>query len=404
MQDDRFGRVLAAEGVSNFGSMLSRLAIPWLATLALQASAAQMALLLVADVAAAAAGALLLGGWVDRSGKRAVMLLADGARSGLLLLLALAAWQGWATMALLVAAAAAIGLSGVAFELARSAWVAQCVAAPRLPQRNAQLSAVGSVSETAAFALGGWLYQGLGAALALVVDACSYAASALCLRGVPEVPPAPRAAAPASSPWRAWLTEAGAGLRAVAERPALRALAAVEVLLATSLALTGTSIMIHTSRDLALPTGVLGLVFALGGLGSLVAAALAPGLGRRLGAGGAMTLGLAGYAIGTACLASATGAGWAAVACLAAQQIVGDAGHTLHEVHDRGLRQTAVPAALLARTDAGIRTVGYLATGAGAVIGGWVGTAADARTVLWLAVAAATGAAGVAAAKLARRV
>ena len=40
------GGVLAAEGVSNFGSMLSRLAIPWLAALVLQATPSKMAALL----------------------------------------------------------------------------------------------------------------------------------------------------------------------------------------------------------------------------------------------------------------------------------------------------------------------------------------------------------------------
>ena len=47
-------RVLAAEAVSNFGSMLSRLALPWLAALVLLATPAQMAWLLMADVGAAA--------------------------------------------------------------------------------------------------------------------------------------------------------------------------------------------------------------------------------------------------------------------------------------------------------------------------------------------------------------
>ena len=68
-----------------------------------------------------------------------------------------------------MAAAALSGALGVAFELARCAWVAQCAAPEQLPARNAQLSAVGSVSETLAFALGGWLYQLLGAVLALGV-------------------------------------------------------------------------------------------------------------------------------------------------------------------------------------------------------------------------------------------
>ena len=42
MTDREFPRVLAAEGISNFGAMLSRLAIPWLAVLSLQATPSQL--------------------------------------------------------------------------------------------------------------------------------------------------------------------------------------------------------------------------------------------------------------------------------------------------------------------------------------------------------------------------
>ncbi len=389
-----FRRVLAAESVSNFGSMLSRLAIPWLATLALQATPWQMAALLLADVAAAAVGALLLGGWVDRCGKRAVMLGADIARALLLLLLAGAAWWGVASMALLLAASMASGVLTVAFELARSAWVAQRVAPADLPRRNAQLSVAGSVSETLAFALGGWLYQGLGAALSLVVDALSYAVSALCLRGVPEVPAAAGSSGPTGPAltWAARWDEATAGLRAMGAQPLLRRLAAVHALLALSMALSGTSVMIFVSRDVALPTGQLGMIFAMGGLGAVLGGVLAPRLGRRLGPGGAMVLGVAAFALGAACVPMVQGAGWAAVGWLLAQQILGDAGHTVQDVFDRSLRQTAVPPGLLARADAGIRSAGHVATLAGALLGGALGTLYGARSVLWLAAAVAAAA------------
>ena len=311
MQADRFNRVLAAESASNFGSMLSRLALPWLAALVLQATPLQMAALLVADVAAAALGSLLLGGWVDRHGKRFVMLWADGLRCALLALLALATWRGVVSFTLLLAAAAASGVLTVGFELARSAWLAQRIDARDLPRRNAQLSVAGSLSEAAAFGAGGWLYQGLGAALALAVDAASYAASALCLRGVPEAQ-APRSAPLAMSgaipvaipgamsgatsaatstansptaPWRALAAEVADGLRAIAARPPLRALAGIEALLSFGMALTGTSIMIFVSRDLGLPTGQLGMIFAFGGVGAVLGASLAPRLGRRFGPG-----------------------------------------------------------------------------------------------------------------------
>jgi MFS family permease len=379
-------RVLTAEGVSNFGAMLSRLAIPWLAALTLQATPLQMAALLVADVVAAALGALVLGAWVDRSGKRRVMLITDGARCALLAGLAVATWLEWVSFGGLVMVAALSGLSTMGFELARSAWMAQRVPSADLDRRNAQLSVVGSLSETAAFAIGGWLFQWLGAALALALDGLSYALSALCLRGVQEVPGS-REPVSGESSWRMLVQEATNGLRAVGAHPTLRALAGIEAVLAFSMALSGTSYMIYVSRDIGLPTGTLGMIFALGGLGAVLGATLASGLARCFGRGRTMTAGLALFAAGSACIPLADGAGWAAVAWLVAHQIVGDAGHTLYGVHDRTLRQTKAPTHLLAGVDAGIRTAGQLATLAGATVGGVLGNAVGAQGVLWLVVA-----------------
>ena len=396
-------RVMAAEAVSNFGSMLSRLAIPFLATLALQASAAEMAALLVADVVAGALGVLWLGGLIDRHGKRAVMLLADGARALLLATLAVLAWRDAVTLPLLVVAAAASGLLTMAFELARSAWMAQRVPDAELPTANASLSVAGSVSEAAAFAIGGWLYQGLGAALALAVDALSYLGSAACLRGVKEAAPG-RSEPRHAGAWQALRRDIAEGLAAIKQHTRLRALAGIEALLAFSMALTGTSYMIHVGRDVALPTGPMGMIAAVGALGAIAGAGLAPRLGRRIGAGWTMSIGLAAFAAGAACIPLAQTAGWAAIALLLAHQIVGDAGHTLHDVHDRTLRQTAVATELLARVDAGVRFGGQLATLAGALVGGWLGTLSSARTVLWLAAAVSLAAALLAAATLTRPV
>lgn len=408
-----FPRVLASEVVSNFGSMLSRLAIPWLATLTLGASAAEMGLLLVADVLAGALGALALGTLVDRHSKRAVMLLADLLRAALLAGLAAFALLGWLSFWMLVLAAACGGVLSMAFELARSAWVARSVPVAELPKRNAQLSIGGSLSETAAFALGGWLYQGFGAVVALALDAASYLVSALCLRGVRDAPPDEPTAEPpavcfgATPGWRsrlrAFLADAGVGLRAVAAQPTLRALAAVEVLVALGMSIAGTSYMIFVSRDIAFDTGVLGMVFAAGGLGSVAGAALAPKLGRRFGAGRTMTFGLSLLALGALCIPLVGAVGVLGIVLLATHQIVGDGGQTLHNIHDRTLRQTLAEPALLARVDAGIRTLGQGATLFGALAGGALATAFGARWALWLSTAVYAAAAAVAFATLARR-
>ena len=399
---DGFGRVLAAEGISNFGSMLSRLAVPWIATLSLAASPLAMGGLVVADVLAGALGAVLLAGSIDRAGKRAVMLGCDLLRAAVLALLTLLAWQGGLTFPMLVAAAAANGVLTVGFEMARSAWVAQRVEPSRLPKRNAQLSMAGSLSETAAFALGGWVFQWTGAAIALAVDALSFALSAGCLRGVPETPPVVPAEVPAAALDRL-IGDARAGLRTVLAQPALRALAVIEVLLALGSSLAATSYMIFVARDIGFTTGSLGMIFATGGLGAVAGAALAPWLGRRLGPGRAMAFGLALAALGAACIPLVAASGLLGGALLVAHQIIGDAGRTLHDVVDRTLRQTAAPAALLARTDAGLRTAGQLATLAGAVGGGALASAVGTRTSLWLSAALIAGAASVAVVTLGRR-
>ena len=399
---DGFGRVLAAEGISNFGSMLSRLAVPWIATLSLAASPLAMGGLVVADVLAGALGAVLLAGSIDRAGKRAVMLGCDLLRAAVLALLTLLAWQGGLTFPMQVAAAAANGVLTVGFEMARSAWVAQRVEPSRLPKRNAQLSMAGSLSETAAFALGGWVFQWTGAAIALAVDALSFALSAGCLRGVPETPPVVPAEVPAAALDRL-IGDARAGLRTVLAQPALRALAVIEVLLALGSSLAATSYMIFVARDIGFTTGSLGMIFATGGLGAVAGAALAPWLGRRLGPGRAMAFGLALAALGAACIPLVAASGLLGGALLVAHQIIGDAGRALHDVVDRTLRQTAAPAALLARTDAGLRTAGQLATLAGAVGGGALASAVGTRTSLWLSAALIAGAASVAVVTLGRR-
>ena len=398
-----FDRVLAAEAVSNFGAMLSRVAIPWLATLSLDASPLAMGFLIVADVTAGAAAGLFLGTLIDRSGKRAVMLGADLLRAMVLALLAGVAFGGALRMWMLVAAAAASGALTLAFELARSAWIARRIEPDMLPSRNAQLAAGSSIAETAAFAIGGWLYQEVGAVVALVVDAATYLASALFLRGIAEAGSGEATNARRDgSPVRAFAMDVRDGVAALAATPMLRVLAVVEVLVACSLSVAGTSYMIYVARDIGFAPGILGVIFALGGAGSVAGAFFAARLARRFGAPVTLTTGLVLAAVGAAFVPLATAPTLIAIVLLAAQQVVGDAGHTIYQVHDRTLRQTTVAQALLARVDGAIRTLGYVSTLAGAILGGWMATRLGARTGLTLAAAVLAVAAVVAGTRLAR--
>jgi len=362
----QFRRVLAAEIVSNFGSMLTRLVIPWIATLMLVATPLQMGVLAAADVAAGAAGALLIGALVDRMSTRRVMIAADLVRAALLALLALAAWRGLVTMPLLILIATASGLASMAFELARSAWIAQNINSETLASRNAQLAAAGNLTEAVSFGIGGWIYQALGAALSLAVDALSYLVSAACLARVGDAAASDRRAKPRVT-LRALVDETRAGIETLSGEPTLRGLACVHLVVAVGMSLAGTSYMIYVARDLALDPGVLGMIFAVGGIGSALGAAFARRIGRRIGSRRAVVFGLAVAAAGAILIPLASAPALAAVVLLVGHQLIGDAGYVLHEIHDRTLRQSIAPADQLARVDAAIRTLGQIATLAGAL-------------------------------------
>ena len=386
MSSGAFRRVLAAEVVSTFGSLMSRLAIPWLAVLVLKAEPTAMAWLAMADVAAGALAALLLGALVDRWPKRRTMVAADLLRAAMLSTVPVMAALDQLTIGWLVIVVAVNGALTVAFELAQSAWIARSTVQEHLTQRNSALAAGGAVTEAASFGITGWLFQWLGAIVVMVTDALTYIASALLLTKISEPP---RLTDETSAPMTlrsraaALAAEVGAGLHATAANPVLRGLAIVATLTAFAMSFAATTYMIYVARDVGFPTGVLGILFALGGIGSLagswLTARYADRTDVRLWLVGSLML----WAVGSVATPLATAATLAGMAFIAMQQIVGDAGGMSYYIADRTLRQTYAAPELLARVDASVRTLGYSATLIGALVSGVLAERFGARALLF---------------------
>ncbi len=399
-----FRRVFAAEVVSTFGSLMSRLAIPWLAVLVLQAEPTAMALLAVADVAAGALAALLLGALVDRWPKRRTMIAADLVRAAMLFTVPVMALLDRLSISWLVVVVAVNGALTVAFELAQSAWIARSTAHEDLTQRNSALAAGGAATEAVSFSLTGWLFQWLGAVVVMVADALTYVASALLLVKISEPPPL-KEETPAATTLRgrvqALVSEVRAGMHAVAADPVLRGLAMVATLVAFAMSFASTTYMIYVSRDVAFPTGTLGLLFALGGIGSLFGSWLTARTANSIDARSWLVGSLALWALGSVATPLATSAGLIGIVLIATQQIVGDAGGMAYGIADRTLRQTHAAPEFLARVDASVRTLGYMATLVGALISGVLAERYGARALLF-ASSALIGVAALAAALLLR--
>jgi predicted MFS family arabinose efflux permease len=404
MSTGSFHRVFAAEVVSTFGSLMSRLAIPWLAVLVLKAEPTAMALLAVADVAAGALAALLLGALVDRWPKRRTMIAADLIRAAMLFTVPVMALLDLLSIGWLVVVVAVNGALTVAFELAQSAWIARSTAHENLTQRNSALAAGGAATEAVSFSLTGWLFQWLGAVAVMVADALTYVASALLLVKISE--PAPlKEESPTAATFhgrlQALVSEVQAGMRAVAADQVLRGLAIVATLVAFATSFAATTYMIYVSRDVAFPTGTLGLLFALGGIGSLFGSWLTARTAHRIDARAWLVGSLALWALGSVATPFATTAGVVGIVLIATQQIVGDAGGIAYGIADRTLRQTHAAPEYLARVDASVRTLGYTATLVGALVSGVLAERYGARALLF-ASSALIGVAALAAALLLR--
>ncbi len=79
-----FVRLWTASTISVFGSLITRLALPFVAILVLDAGAIEVAALRSVDLAAALVFGLAAGAWVDRLRRRPVLIASDLGRAVLL--------------------------------------------------------------------------------------------------------------------------------------------------------------------------------------------------------------------------------------------------------------------------------------------------------------------------------
>jgi MFS family permease len=141
---------------------------------------------------------------------------------------------------------------------------------------------------------------------------------------------------------------------------------------------------LYALRELGFMPGVLGLVYAVGGVSSLAGAVFVGRVTRRFGIGPTMIGGLVLATLGILFMPLARGAGVVALFLLLAQQVVGDGGATLYEINQTSLRQAIAPAPLIGRINAGIRFAALGATLLGTVAGALLAQTAGYRPALVL--------------------
>ncbi|MCC6180061.1 MAG: MFS transporter [Chloroflexi bacterium] len=367
-----FVRLWAGQTVSLGGSLVGTFALPLVAVLTLEAGPSEVALLRLASMAPGVAVGLIVGAWVDRVRRRPLMIGADLGRALLLALIPLAAFVGLLRIEVLLLVGLAVGTLTVLFEVANRSYLPALVGQTRLVEANSKLQASSAVVEVASFGGAGWLVQAVTAPIAILVDALSFVVSAVALWRIrrPEPP-----VAPVDERQATW-EEIRAGLRFVVAHPLLRPLMVSVGLSQLFLHVWVSMLTLFLVRGLDVEPGLLGMLYAIGGVTSLGGAVLASRAIERLGVGPALIGCLLLYNLSLLFVPFAGGSLLAIALFVGAQQLF-DAAAVVYQVDEASLLQVAVPAHVLGRVVAfhGFVTAAAMLTGTalGGVLGETIG-------------------------------
>ena len=371
-----FRLLWGGESVSELGSQVSLLAIPLLAVRTLHATAFEMGLLTAASTAAFLIVGLPAGVWVDRVRRRRLMIGADLGRVLALGSIPIAAAVGRLTLAQLFVVTLVSGVLTVFFDVAYQSYLPALVGREHLVEGNAKLTGSAEVAAVAGPGAAGALVQAVGSSAAVAVDSVTFLVSAMAVGAIRS--PEPKPTVPEGG--HAVLVEGIAqGLRFVFGNALLRAIAATT---ATSNFFSGIAAaveIVFLVRQVHASPGVIGLLFALGGVGGVAGAFSAGPIARRVGGARATIIGIAGSVGALLIPLTMPGAG---LLYFGVGILMVSFSATVYNVNQVSFRQRLCPDRLLGRMNATMRFVVWGVLPIGALIGGIMGAVFGLRTTL----------------------
>ncbi len=399
-ENPSFVRVWTAATISIFGSLVSGIALPFVAILVLGAGPLEVAALGMVQLAAALLVGLVAGAWVDRLRRRPVLIWADLGRAVLLGSIPVAFVAGVLSLGQLLLVGFLASVLTTFFDSADHAYLPTIIERDQLVEANAALAATGSAAEFTAFGIGGFLVQVLSAPIAVLVDAASFVVSAMLLGSIRASEPEP----PRPAEREPVLAEIQEGFQLIVRDASLRAFAAARMAVAGTYGVFGGIWLLFATRELGLGPAAIGLIAGVGGFAALVGAMVVARSTRRWGVGRVAAGAMALSAIGNFFVPLApAGAPLAAVGCLIVAQLVGDSAATVYEITETSVRQALVDRRALGRVGSTFRVADVLVQLVAMLLGALLAQAAGLRIAATVAPFGAVLAAAILWASPARR-
>ena len=303
------------------------------------------------------------GVWVDRLRRKPILVLGNVGRAVALLSVPVVYWVGGLTIWQLYVVGFAVGTCTVFFDVAYQSYIPALVGREDVVEANSKLEISRAAANIAGPGMAGGLIALLTAPVAVLVDAVSYAISAVLLFGIRK-----QEEAPPRAERRSLRDELGEGLRYVFRNPYQRTMVVMTALSNFFGQVVFSILLVYAVRELDLSAGTIGIALAIGNLGTLASALTAKRIGERLGVGRTILLASCLFGPGTLLIAFAPEA-YALPLIVLAMMVIGFGG-ILYNVTAISLIQAITPDRILGRANASRRFVVWGVVPLGGFTGG----------------------------------
>lgn len=401
LRDNNFRRVYVATAVSAMGVAVAGLAIPLVAIRSLHASDSEVGWVSACLTLPFFVIGLPAGAWVDRWDRRQVLVACQALRGLVMLVISLLWWLNLLSLVHLFAIVAVFGALNVFHVVADQSFLPELVAGHRLVEANGHIEGMRQVIRLGGPALAGLLIAYTSAPGSLVVTGLALAFSSITFWRVRRTAQRERRPPEIAETEGRLLAEIATGVKVVIDSRILRTVATSSSLSNLFNYAAYTASMLFMARTLTLSAGVIGVYAAISGLGGLVGARVARRISDRFGAVTGMVLSL-GMTAPFAIALPLCGANWTLAFGTAGSAVAGG-GVVVFNVLQVSYIQRETPEQMLSRVAGTMRFLTWGLMPLGAVLGGYVASAAGPRVALVFMVVGSCVAVGPLLALLARR-